>query len=124
MARVIVVPFDLVHGPGLLKGLGRQLNRRLGVATDLGRADFDLAPCFSAARRQYDAMAVMEALAAQTFPHRVVGITDADLYLTVFTHVLGAAQLGGVAAVVSTHRLRLEAVGLPPDPSLLEERLL
>jgi archaemetzincin len=123
MSRVVLVPFELVHRPGLLKMLKRQLKRRLGLAADLGAADFDLEACFSASRRQYDAMALLDALAAQAFPHRIVGITDSDLFLSVFTHVLGAAQLDGVAAVVSTHRLQPETLGLPPDPALLEERL-
>lgn len=36
---------------------------------------------------------------------RVVGVTDVDLFMPVLTFVFGEAQLGGVAAVVSTARL-------------------
>jgi len=124
MSHVLVVPLELEHRPGLLRALKRQLKRRLGVDADFGTPAFELESCFSAVRMQYDAMALLEALAAQAGPRRIVGITESDLFLSVFTHVLGAAQLDGVAAVVSVHRLRSEAVGLPPDPALLEERLL
>ncbi len=36
---------------------------------------------------------------------RVIGVTDADLFMPVLTFVFGEAQLGGAAAVVSTARL-------------------
>ena len=55
---------------------------------------------------------------------RVLGVTEADMFIPVLTFVFGEAQLGGRAAVVSTYRLRNEVYGLQPDPRLLEERLL
>lgn len=36
---------------------------------------------------------------------RVLGVTDLDLFMPVLTFVFGEAQLGGIAAVVSTARL-------------------
>ena len=124
MARVVVVPFDLEHRPGVLRVLKRQLQRRLGLHAELGEASDELRACFSPARKQYDAMALLTQLATLGGSQRVLGVTDVDLFLSVFTHVLGAAQLDGTAAVVSLHRLRPETVGLPPDPALLEERLV
>lgn len=124
MSNVLVVPLELEHRPGLLRALKRQLKRRLGVDAELSAPEFELDSCFSVVRMQYDAMALLEALAAQAGTRRVLGIAESDLFLSVFTHVLGAAQLDGLAAVVSIHRLRPEAMGLPPDPALLEERLL
>ena len=46
-----------------------------------------------------------------------------DLFTPVLTYVFGEAQLEGRAAVVSCHRLRSEAYGLPPNPRLLYDRL-
>jgi len=42
---------------------------------------------------------------------RVLAITDVDLFIPVLTFVYGEAQLGGLAAVVSTARLALAADG-------------
>ncbi|NIP57319.1 MAG: archemetzincin, partial [Gemmatimonadetes bacterium] len=45
-------------------------------------------------------------------------------FLPVFTFVFGEARLDGPAAVVSLHRLRPQAYGLPPDPPRLIARTL
>jgi archaemetzincin len=52
----------------------------------------------------------------------VVGVTAVDLFVPVLTYVFGEAQLGGRAVVVSTHRLRPEAYGLPADDELVAAR--
>ena len=46
-----------------------------------------------------------------------------DLYIPVLTYVFGEAQLNGIAAVVSSFRLRDELYGLPKNPKRLKERL-
>ena len=55
---------------------------------------------------------------------RLLGITPVDLYIPILTFVFGEAQMGGECAVVSTHRLRQEFYGLPPNVDVLAERLL
>ena len=55
---------------------------------------------------------------------RLLGVTSLDLYIPTLTFVFGEAQLHGPCALVSTHRLRQEFYGLPPDPRLAAERLL
>lgn len=54
----------------------------------------------------------------------LLGVTELDLYVPVFTFVFGEAQLNGPCGVISAHRLREEYYGLPPDEDLLVERLL
>ncbi|MCE5310021.1 MAG: hypothetical protein LLG20_20495 [Acidobacteriales bacterium] len=54
---------------------------------------------------------------------RLLGVTALDLFVPVLTFVFGEAQLDGRCGVVSTHRLREEHYGLPPNPELLAERL-
>ena len=53
---------------------------------------------------------------------KILGVTDLDLFIPVFTFVFGEAQLGGCAALISTRRLRQEFYGLPPDTGLLFTR--
>jgi archaemetzincin len=55
---------------------------------------------------------------------RVLGVTDVDLFVPVLRFVFGEAQLAGVAALVSVHRLRQEFYGELPDADLAAERLL
>jgi archaemetzincin len=64
--------------------------------------------------------------ALETGPHghdypKLVGVTDADICLPIFTHVLGEAQQGGPWAVVSLFRLHPRAAEEPP--ARLYERL-
>jgi archaemetzincin len=46
-----------------------------------------------------------------------------DLYIPVLTFVFGEAQLDGMAAIVSTHRLQNQFYGLPHDDDLMLRRL-
>ena len=53
----------------------------------------------------------------------VVGVTNTDLFASVFTFVFGEARLEGRVAVVSLHRLRPEHYGFAADPIALQDRL-
>lgn len=81
---------------------------------------------FNAERQQYASTEILARLAASVTPFawRVLGVTSLDLYIPILTFVFGEAQLDGNCAVVSSHRLRQEVYGLPPDQKLLQERLL
>lgn len=48
---------------------------------------------------------------------KLLGVTNADLYIPILTHVFGEAQVGGNAAVISLHRLRQDDNGwlVPPE---------
>lgn len=55
---------------------------------------------------------------------RVLGITEVDLYIPIFTFVFGEAQLDGKAALISTFRPRGSASGIKAPQSILLNRLL
>jgi archaemetzincin len=55
---------------------------------------------------------------------KVLGVTDLDLFIPVLTFVFGEAQVSGLAAVVSTARLRLTYDERPAPAALVEARLL
>lgn len=87
-------------------------------------AHLDPAPFLDPARRQYRADVLLGTLRALAAPgERVLGITAVDLCLPVLTYVYGFAELGGIAACVSVHRLDPRFGGSPEDPGLLLERL-
>jgi archaemetzincin len=79
---------------------------------------------FDARRQQHSSTRILKWLLDAKPPnaHKVVGITDVDLFIPILTFVYGEAQLGGTAAVVSTARL-LADNGFRPDPDVLLSRL-
>jgi archaemetzincin len=79
---------------------------------------------FDAARRQHSASLVLQRLLAACPPdaHRLLGITERDLFIPMLSFVFGLAQLRGQVAVVSLSRLRQEFYGLPPDPEACLDR--
>src|SRR5574341_1544872 len=111
--------------PGLMEWLGTRLARTFGVpARAVDRAEGP-ADAFDPARRQFSSTRILR----WTLAHhpadalKILSITDGDLFIPVLTFVFGEAQVGGMAAVVSTARLRAEFYGLPPDRGRLRARL-
>lgn len=113
---------DLKHSDveRLAGPLGRAFRTTCRIREDRLEAAFAHNP----ARGQYYSTAILQALQPLANGNRLLAVTGHDLFVPIFTFVFGEAQLAGNCAVVSLHRLREEAYGLPPDPRLLEERLL
>ena len=59
-------------------------------------------------RKQYYSTLILEKLAEKAPSNviKVIGLTDVDLFIPIFTYVYGEAQLGGKACVISTYRLK------------------
>ena len=55
---------------------------------------------------------------------RLLGVTEADLFIPMLSFVFGQAQVGGKSAVVSVARLKQEFYGLDPNPPLTCRRAL
>ncbi len=112
--------------PSTVRQVREDLVRVLARAVWVAPTPVDPAPAFVPDRGQYDATALLALLIDPLPPRGVIriGITDVDLFMPVFTHVFGAGQLGGTAAVTSCHRLRPQFEGDPPDPQRLRERLV
>ena len=121
---------ELVRVGALAPALLRQLRGDLAVclAHPVWISEFELSVsgAFSSDRRQYSADLLLNELQAPPPAVNVkrLGVTDVDLFLPVFAHVLGSAQLNGAAGIASTHRLRPEFVGGPADPKALRLRIL
>ena len=121
-----VVPIYFTERDETLQRLGAALELDFRTTVRYRNPWFDPEAAFDAGRGQYRAALFLKALLldSQGDPaERVIGVTSVDLFTPVLTYVFGEAQLGGRAAVVSCHRLRQEAYGLPPDPRLFYDRL-
>ncbi len=118
-----IEPADSSLLPPLVAPLSVAFSRDAEVTRTLS---LDGSFAFNVSRNQYGSSQLISALLDkfEDFNGRILGVTSGDLFVPVLTYVFGEAQLGGKVAVVSSHRLREEFYGLPPNPSLLRLRLL
>ena len=84
------------------------------------------AEAFDLPRRQYLSTELLRTVLRARPPEmvKVLGITESDIFIPVFTYVFGEAQLGGPAALISLYRLRPEHYGALPNLVRWQERML
>ena len=74
-------------------------------------------------RNQYNAATILKEFESMPFQNcnKVIGMLNVDLFIPVFTYVLGEAQEGGKFALASMYRLRMDLNrSRPPMPQILE----
>jgi archaemetzincin len=110
----------------LLDRLRIGLEDYLQIAVRVRGPWFDPEDSFDNSRGQYNSTRMLRHLldGAGETTSWILGVASVDLFAPVLTYVFGEAQLEGTVAVVSLHRLRPEAYGLPRDDVLLFRRLL
>jgi archaemetzincin len=125
MSYIYLVPIHL-HSPGCLEELKRCVERAFGIRTKCSTFKIDLPGTFDPLRKQYNSSLILRQLIAAppADAYKILGITAVDLFIPILTYVFGEAQLDGIGAVVSLHRLNSQLYGLPEDRNLLHDRLL
>ena len=91
----------------ILAAVCRGAGETFRLPTEVLRLLDDIDFSFSVERRQYHSTPILDRL-SQSLPQnglKVLAVTEVDLFIPILTHVYGEAQLGGTAAIVSTHRL-------------------
>jgi archaemetzincin len=125
MKLLHLLPIGNVDG-GLLKDLRPAVEDVFCVPCKVLPVRLDPEFAFHGERQQYHSSEILQRM--QTFltadSWRMLGISAVDLYIPILTFVFGEAQVGGPCAVVSSHRLRQEFYGLPPDHDLFRQRLI
>jgi len=92
--------------PEILEGVRRSVAREFDLAARVRLAQERPVAAFDARRGQHSSTRILAWLQDRhDGAHRILGVTDADLFIPVLTFVFGEAQLNGRAAVVSTARL-------------------
>ena len=100
--------------PGYLKILAGSFLGELGIRSlilpELAQPDY----AFDNRRIQYDAGIIINRLEAMEFKgcNCVIALMDADLFIPVFSFVLGEARMGGDRALVSIFRLQENRSGI------------
>jgi len=125
MNRIDVLPVGEVER-GWLERLAPALAREFELRCELLPAALDPQFAFHPERQQFHSTELLAGMRPRLAngAWRLLGVAAVDLYIPILTFVFGEAQMNGPCAVLSTHRLRQELYGLPPDPELLFQRLL
>jgi archaemetzincin len=124
MAFVYLVPLGEVTGH-ILQVIERAVQQTFPLPTRVHDGWPDIQYAFDNVRNQYHVSKLLGDIIKRppADARKVIGVTQVDLFLPIFTFVFGEAQLNGVGAILSTFRLQSQFYGLPPNPLLLDERV-
>jgi len=109
--------------PHIVEALRSPLHQAFRVSVEVTTASIDVQQFYDETRGQYNSTSILCQLRHERAEPKLLAVMAGDLFIPVLTYVFGEAELGGNAAVISYHRLKNERYGLPPDPSLLIERV-
>lgn len=109
----------------LLEHLQRELEKAFRRTVEIGPPMPWPDYAYNPERKQYHATSILRRLASERSDkyERVLGVTEADLYLPSLTFVFGEADPVGKAALISVARLRQGYSRLPVDKETLKERV-
>ena len=104
----------------VLDYLALVLSSSFNVRCELYDLQIDPRSAYAAKRHQFDSNQILQQLVDLPIPEdsRVLGITEGDLFVPIFTYVFGLSQVDGRAALMSTCRLQQQFYGLPEDNGL------
>jgi archaemetzincin len=92
----------------LLASVRSVIERTFGRAVHVWSGRDRPADAFDPRRQQHSSTRILQWLVERRpdHAHKVLALTDVDLFIPILTFVFGEAQLDGAAAIVSTARLR------------------
>lgn len=124
MSYIDIVPIGNIEDP-LLAFLKKTLFQTFNIETRIRHQKFDLSSVYDSSRNQYHSSGLLLQLIHD--PPRetlkILGVTELDLFIPIFTFLFGEAQLSGIGSIVSAHRLHNPFYGLPENKDLLKHRL-
>ncbi len=125
MSYIDIVPIGEIEETYLLF-LKESLFQTFKIQTRIRNRHFDLFPVYDPIRNQYNSSGLLLQLINDTPPEtlKILGVTELDLFIPIFTFLFGEAQLNGIGALVSTHRFHNQFYGIPENEELLKNRLL
>ena len=129
MSRTLVREITLVPvgdvEPDLLEYLAMTLPCGFDANVRVLPTHLSIAAAYNSTRQQYHSTQLLQQLheLGRHVDGKLLGVTELDLFIPIFTFVFGEAQVGGPVALMSAHRLRQEFYGLPADRDLLLTRV-
>ena len=125
MPFIYIAPIELAD-QSFLETLEVLISDIFHIRTKRGEFKVNLRDVFDVKRSQYNSSLVLQQLIANPprDAEKILGVLDADLFIPILTFVFGEAQLGGIGAAVSMHRLHNRFYGMAEDRELTARRLL
>jgi len=125
MSYIDIVPIGEVDET-LLLFLRQGIFQTFKIQPRVHNCGFDLSSVYDPVRNQYNSSGLLLQLISDPPPEtlKILGVTELDLFIPIFTFLFGEAQLSGKGALVSTHRLHNQFYGVPENRELLKNRLL
>jgi archaemetzincin len=125
MSYIDIVPIGEVD-EALLLFLRQSIFQAFKIQPRVRNCLFDLSSVYDPVRNQYNSSGLLLQLISDPPPEtlKILGVTELDLFIPIFTFLFGEAQLNGIGALVSTHRLHNQFYGIPENKELLKNRLL
>ena len=113
------------YGDAQLQDLSGVVAQTYGIRAYTTSARLQLDRALDNSRGQYNSTALLAQIVNEfgNSDEKKIAIVAVDLFIPVLTFVFGEAQLNGIAAVVSSHRLANPFYGLREDLGLAFKRL-
>lgn len=125
MSYIDIVPIGKIEEATLIS-LKHSLFQAFKIQTRIRNRPIALSTVYDPIRNQYNSSGLLvqliNDLPSETL--KILGVTELDLFIPIFTFLFGEAQLNGAGALVSTHRLHNPFYGIPENQALFENRLL
>jgi len=124
--RIGVAPFGEVPDAAL-QGVAAYIRTHLNLAAHILPSFQNPTYAYDQKRGQYNAATILKAFKSMTFDEsldKVIGIMNVDLFIPIFTHVLGEANEGGRYALASLYRLGKATDRLSASMDQIIERLV
>jgi archaemetzincin len=125
MSYIYIVPIEL-KDLSYLEKLESFIFNTFHLKTRRREFKIDLNKAFDPKRIQYNSSLILQQLIVKPPPdaEKILGVLDVDLFIPILTFVFGEAQLKGIGAAVSIHRLHNQFYGLSENTEVTTERLL
>jgi archaemetzincin len=125
MSYIYLVPIDL-EDHSFLDTMESFISETFDRQVKRKKLRVNVNEAFDPNRVQFNSSLILRQLITAPPPdaERILGVLDVDLFIPILTFVFGEAQLQGIGAVVSIHRLHDRFYGLPEDREATRDRLL
>jgi archaemetzincin len=125
MSYIYLVPIDL-EDHSFLDTMESFISETFDRQVKRKKLRVNVNDAFDPNRVQFNSSLILRQLitAPPADAERILGVVDVDLFIPILTFVFGEAQLKGIGAVVSVHRLHNRFYGLPENREDTMDRLL
>ena len=125
MSYIYIVPIEL-EDDSYLEPLERFVFQTFHLRTKKKEFKINLKDAFDPSRVQYNSSLILRQLIMKPplDAEKILGVLDVDLFIPILTFVFGEAQLKGIGAAVSSHRLHNRFYGLPENREATTDRLI